>query len=76
MIKIPPLQHGLLVCCYRDYEFCITRWPKRKVVADAYCDDDSIYYIRKYPNGIFKVKRSDLSIWVPYEFPYFRRWHK
>lgn len=46
-----------------------------KVIPDMHCDDEFATYIRKYPRGIFNIRIDDWSIWVPHEYPYFKKWH-
>lgn len=68
------LEHKLIICSYKNLSIVTTKFPNKKVVADIHCGDIFCTYIRKYPKGVFNIKVKDWSIWVPHEFPYFRRW--
>lgn len=69
------IKHKIIICSFKNYELVKNKFKTKKVFADMHCDDKFAIYIRKYPRGVFNIKVSDWSIWVPSEFPYFKKWH-
>ena len=49
---------------YCFYEEAMKRYPKRKVDATPYCEDDRYYVYSKRINAFLTVKIADGSIWA------------
>lgn len=65
-----------IVCSPKNAAFVLGRYaPKRLVEVSSYCEDHFFYVLRLNKKGVFAVKLADMSVWVPDEPPYFKRWH-
>lgn len=65
--------HRTIVVSYKNFDFVKNKYPSRKIEVTPYCNDEYFIVMRKYPKGTFMIKVSDLSVWVPDTFPYFRK---
>lgn len=68
------IPHKLIICAPKNANELQKRYPNKTVVSEIYAKNDQFIFARKYPKGVFMVKMNDWSVWLPAEFPYFRKY--
>ena len=70
-IAFAPNYHRAILVSPKNFDFVKSRYPTRRVEVCIYCDDKFFVVMRKFSKGTIQVRVSDLSIWVPGEYPFF-----
>lgn len=60
-------------CAPEDYEKVVLRYPTRWVIITVYQEPGMLIVFRTIARGTFQVRLSDMSIWTPSGYPYFKR---